>query len=67
MLNNLATWFLEKRKNELNDWVSKVLAPPTLQSHPGLQDLVLKFLDHTPYHQANQANLAKKVITLIYF
>ncbi|XP_047739096.1 sorting nexin-13 [Hyalella azteca] len=59
MLNNLAAWFLEKRRTELNEWLSAIVSPPSLQSHPGLQDLMLRFLDHTPYHQ--QYTLAKRV------
>lgn len=59
MLNNLAAWFLEKRRSELNEWLSAIVSPPSLQSHPGLQDQLLRFLDHTPYHQ--QYTLAKRV------
>ncbi|KAF2365163.1 Phox-associated domain [Trinorchestia longiramus] len=59
MLNNLAAWFLEKRRTELNEWLGAIVSPPSLQSHPGLQDLLLRFLDHTPYHQ--QYTLAKRV------
>ena len=62
MLNNLATWFLEKRMAELNNWLDQILTPSTLQSHPGMQELIFKFLDHTPYQQCQPTpTLARKV------
>lgn len=62
MLNNLAAWFLEKRMNELNEWLANILSPPTLQSHPGLQDMIFKFLDHALYQSSQmQGNIVKRV------
>lgn len=49
MLNNLAAWFLEKRKAELDEWLQCVLSPATLQSHPGLLEALSRFLDQTAY------------------
>ncbi|KAK3869026.1 hypothetical protein Pcinc_025635 [Petrolisthes cinctipes] len=60
MLNNLAAWFLEKRKSELNDWLQTILTPATLQIHPGLQEAIQRFLYQTSYFTQPQ-NLAKKV------
>ncbi|XP_045123507.1 sorting nexin-13-like isoform X2 [Portunus trituberculatus] len=61
MLNNLAAWFLEKRKSELDEWLQCVLAPSTLQAHSGLLDAVQKFLDQTSYLSSQPQNLAKKM------
>ncbi|XP_066968026.1 sorting nexin-13-like isoform X1 [Macrobrachium rosenbergii] len=61
MLNNLAAWFLEKRKSELDEWLQTIIAPHTLQSHPGLQEEIQRFLDQTSYLQSQPPNLAKKV------
>nr|XP_045621515.1 sorting nexin-13-like isoform X1 [Procambarus clarkii] len=61
MLNNLAAWFLEKRKSELDDWLQTVMAPANLQSHPGLQEAIQRFLDQTSYLSSQPQNLAKKV------
>ena len=62
MLNNLAAWFLEKRKSELDEWLQTVIAPHTMQSHPGLQEDIQRFLEQTSYLQSQPPNLAKKVI-----
>ncbi|KAK7078691.1 hypothetical protein SK128_016419 [Halocaridina rubra] len=61
MLNNLAAWFLEKRKSELDEWLQTIIAPPTMQSHPGLQEDIQRFLDQTSYLSSQTPNLAKKV------
>ncbi|XP_042214130.1 sorting nexin-13-like [Homarus americanus] len=61
MLNNLAAWFLEKRKSELDDWLQTIMAPANLQSHPGLQEAIQRFLDQTSYLSSQPQNLAKKV------
>ncbi|XP_069979776.1 sorting nexin-13 [Penaeus vannamei] len=61
MLNNLAAWFLEKRKSELDEWLQTILAPPTLQSHPGLQEIIQRFLDQTTYSTSPLPNIAKRV------
>ncbi|XP_069956700.1 sorting nexin-13 isoform X1 [Cherax quadricarinatus] len=61
MLNNLAAWFLEKRKSELDDWLQTIMAPANLQSHPGLQEAIQRFLDQTSYFSSQPQNLAKKV------
>nr|XP_027236801.1 sorting nexin-13-like isoform X2 [Penaeus vannamei] len=60
MLNNLAAWFLEKRKSELDEWLQTILAPPTLQSHPGLQEIIQRFLDQTTYSTSPLPNIAKR-------
>ncbi|CAL4059774.1 unnamed protein product [Meganyctiphanes norvegica] len=61
MLNNLAAWFLEKRKQELDVWLQTLLAPANLQSHPGLQDALFTFLEGTSYHASYPQNLARKM------
>ncbi|XP_050689784.1 sorting nexin-13-like [Eriocheir sinensis] len=61
MLNNLAAGFLEKRKAELDDWLQFILTPSTLQAHPGLLEVVQRFLDQTSYLSSQPQNLAKKV------
>lgn len=64
MLNNLAAWFLEKRKSELNEWLQTILNPATLQIHPGLQEAIQRFLYQTSYFTQPQ-NLAKKVSSVV--
>lgn len=61
MLNNLAASFLEKRKAELDEWLQFILSPSTLQAHPGLLEIVQRFLDQTSYQSSQPQNLAKKV------
>lgn len=67
MLNNLAAWFLEKRKSELDEWLQTILAPPTLQSHPGLQEIIQRFLDQTTYSTSPLPNIAKRVCDMYSF
>ena len=62
ILNNLGASFLEKRKAELDEWLCAIISPPCLLSHPGLQDLMLRFLDpNSAYHQQINVTLAQRV------